>query len=176
MEENSRDCWETPLPLFQLLDEEFHFTVDAAANMRNKKCQEFFGPDNDNPAKRNALTIPWGHNTVWINPPYSDIAPWLRKAYVESQEGATVVVLIPLDPSTKWWTEWAMRATEIRFLTGARVQFVPPPGVKKTSNPHASAVLIYRPYATGTKPLIESWRWKEELDSTTRLETQLSFC
>ncbi len=58
MEEKERDCWETSAPLFRLLDEEFGFILDAAANMSNKKCPEFFGPDNDDPAKRNALTTP----------------------------------------------------------------------------------------------------------------------
>ncbi len=176
MNERPRDCWETPLPLFELLDDEFAFTLDAAAKMCNRKCMDFLGPDNDDPAKQDALGTPWRNNVVWLNPPYSDVFPWVHKAYIESQLGATVVVLVKNDPSTAWWVEWAMRATEIRLLIGARVQFVPPEGVKKSSNSHTSAVLIFRPFAMGTKPMIDCWRWKEELDSKTYRETQMSLC
>lgn len=37
-----RDDWETPLWLFRELDNEFHFTLDAAASGDNHKCQKYF--------------------------------------------------------------------------------------------------------------------------------------
>ena len=35
---SNKDDWETPQSLFDQLDEEFHFTLDAASNDQNAKC------------------------------------------------------------------------------------------------------------------------------------------
>ena len=45
---------------------------------------------------------------VFINPPFSDPLPWVRKAAAHDGE---VVMLLPLDPTTKWWTysKWFRR-------------------------------------------------------------------
>lgn len=39
--------WCTPDDLFQELDNEFHFKLDAAANSWNAKCNRFFTPAMD---------------------------------------------------------------------------------------------------------------------------------
>ena len=45
---SSKDmCWCTPKDFFQKLDEEFHFTLDAAATVRSAKCKNFFTPEID---------------------------------------------------------------------------------------------------------------------------------
>jgi len=55
---------------------------------------------------------------VFINPPYSDPAPWVRKG--RSHPGP-VVLLLKCDPSTRWWQESvdAFRVT----LIGVRLRF-----------------------------------------------------
>ena len=42
-----RDDWETPPWLFRELDDEFHFTLDAAANDENHKCRKYFTKKDD---------------------------------------------------------------------------------------------------------------------------------
>lgn len=39
--------------------------------------------------------------TVYINPPFSNPLPWVRRAAAHT---GPVVLLLPLDPTTKWWT------------------------------------------------------------------------
>ncbi len=81
------------------------------------------------------LTLPWGGNRVFCNPPYGrGIGDWLRKA----READVAVYLLPARTDTKWWHEYAMQADEIRFLRG-RLRFPP----ATNSAPFPSVILIY---------------------------------
>lgn len=46
----------------------------------------------------------WG-DWVYVNPPFSDISPWVAKAIEASRRGKLVVMLVPHDPSTRWWQD-----------------------------------------------------------------------
>jgi hypothetical protein len=47
------------------------------------------------------LEIDWPQDrVVFINPPFSDPLPWVRRAVEHRGE---VVLLLPIDPTTKWW-------------------------------------------------------------------------
>ena len=70
---------------------------------------------------------------------------WMKKAYEESQKGATVVCLVPARTDTSYWHEYAMQADEIRFVKG-RLKF----GDGKGSAPFPSAVVIFRPMTEST--------------------------
>jgi len=108
--------WETPQPLFDSLDAEFHFTLDPCATEGNTKCSLFFTPE------MNGLSQDWGTNIVFMNPPYGRaISKWVRKAYNASLAGATVVCLLPARTDTGWWWDYCMKG-EIRFIRG-RVKF-----------------------------------------------------
>lgn len=50
----STDEWATPQSLFDELDREFHFTLDACATEENHKCEKYFTPEQD------GLTQKWG--------------------------------------------------------------------------------------------------------------------
>ena len=39
---SNRMNWETPQELFDQLDAEFHFTLDAASSATNHKCQKYY--------------------------------------------------------------------------------------------------------------------------------------
>jgi len=125
-----KDEWETPQWLFDLLDQEFHFNCDAAANRGNPKCDNYFGPF----PPMDSLKIDWVDptpNHIWLpkvfylNPPYSagNIDKFMQKAYEESLKGAIVVCLVPCATDTRWWHNHAMKAQEIRFIKG-RIRFV----------------------------------------------------
>lgn len=104
--------WETPQDFFDELNKEFHFTVDAAASYLNKKCFYYWTAISD------GLKEDWSKHRVWLNPPYDKlIGLWMKKAYESSQNGADVVCLIQgRSCDTKWWHEYVMRASEIRFI------------------------------------------------------------
>lgn len=44
---SDKNYWETPQNLFDKLDAEFHFTLDAAASDENHKCARYFTQKDD---------------------------------------------------------------------------------------------------------------------------------
>jgi phage N-6-adenine-methyltransferase len=62
---------------FAPLHKRFRFTIDAAASPTNAKLPRYWTRDDD------ALTQSWAGERVWCNPPYSDIRPWVEKAWRE---------------------------------------------------------------------------------------------
>jgi site-specific DNA-methyltransferase (adenine-specific) len=152
------DEWSTPDFLFEMLDEEFHFNFDAAAQEGNCKVA-FYSPDSLNGSWNNKEY----QRIVWLNPPYSKIGAFMKKAYEESQKGAVVVCLIPARTDTKYWHDYVMKAQELRFVKG-RLKF----GDSKTGAPFPSVIVIFKtmtpfdilshPYGPYIGPTIEQPR------------------
>ena len=133
MRSSNSDEWTTPRWLFDELDAEFHFDLDAASTHENALCERHFTEDED------GLSQPWDGFHVWCNPPYgSEVGKFVRKA-AETGGGGLVVCLVPARTDTRWWQEWgAGRATEVRFIRG-RLKF----GDSNASAPFPSAVVVY---------------------------------
>lgn len=96
-----RDNLGTDPKLFATLDQRFHFTLDVAASHENTKCRQYYRKEG------NALAQPW-FERVWCNPPYSEIAQWVRKAWDEWELGRTqlIVMLLPANrPEQAWWQD-----------------------------------------------------------------------
>ena len=129
------DRWSTPENIFNPLNDEFNFDLDACAEEWNKKCCRYLSPEDD------ALQLPWT-GTVWMNPPYGhDIEKWILKAFEESQKGATVVCLVPARTETSWWHDYCLKG-EIRFIRG-RINFTDHRG--KTGRPRfGNAIVVFR--------------------------------
>jgi site-specific DNA-methyltransferase (adenine-specific) len=85
------------------------------------------------------------NSPCFVNPPYSEILPWMEKAALEARAGKTVVLLVPARTDTRWWHEFAMKAKEIRFIRG-RLKF----GNAKTGAPFPSAVVVFGPTGEST--------------------------
>jgi len=134
---SNTDQWATPIELFEHYNQKFHFTLDVCASNWNYKCDEYFTLEQD------GLAQDWSNEVCWMNPPYGrTIGNWMRKAYEESQFGATVVCLVPARTDTAWWHDYAMKG-EIEFIRG-RIKFVSPDGAKDAA-PFPSAVVVFRP-------------------------------
>ena len=130
---DSRDDWETPQDLFDKLDKEFHFTLDAAASCDNAKCERFFSLGHD------GLFQLW-EGVVWVNPPYGrEVGKWVAKAHSEWLSGCTVVMLLAARTDTKWFHKYIYGHAEIRFLKG-RIKFVG----GKHSAPFPSMVVVFK--------------------------------
>lgn len=80
---SDKSCWETPRALFEQLDAEFHFTLDAAASDENHKCGRYFTE------KEDGLRQNWEGETVFCNPPYGsrETGLWTEKCWREGQPG-----------------------------------------------------------------------------------------
>jgi len=98
----SGDNWKTPNDLYNKLNEEFNFTFDPC-------------PLDENPLY-DGLKLEWGLVT-FVNPPYSNVMPWVKKAYEESLKGKTIVMLLKMDCSTRWFNEYVYPfVSEIRLI------------------------------------------------------------
>ena len=127
------DEWYTPQPLFDELNDEFHFNLDPCATPESAKCKTYFTIEDDGLSKK------WGGYRVFCNPPYSEINKWVEKAYRETREDNTVVVmLIPARTDTKYFHNFIYQRAEIRFVKG-RVHFS---GADRA--PFPSMIVIFR--------------------------------
>lgn len=143
---DQRDLWRTPPALFAALDAEFCFQLDAAAAPHNALCRKFIT------AEQNTLETPWADymsipGYVWLNPPYSDIMPFVKKAASESANQIGTVMLVPADTSVGWFKEAIQTASEVRLITAGRLAFINPVTGKPVSgNNKGSMLIIWRPY------------------------------
>lgn len=141
-----RNLWQTPIPLFVALDAEFCLTLDAAASADNALCNRYITEE------QNTLTTPWADflvapGYVWLNPPYSDITPFVQKAAAESKNQIGTVMLVPSDTSVGWFREAIETASEVRFIVGGRLAFINPVSGKPVSgNNKGSMLIIWHPY------------------------------
>ena len=152
-----RGDWRTPAELFELLDHEFKFGLDAAATSGNALCERWIGPcgawdtkgsgnwhgalDPTVSGVERGRAAPRGRRSGWLNPPYGrGLDAWIKKAYEESLKGCTVVVLIFARTCTRWWQDWAMKAAQVRLLRG-RVYFEV--DGKRGPSPAPSCVLVF---------------------------------
>ena len=82
-----------------------------------------------------------GGERVFCNPPYSQIAKWVAKAYYEGcKDNTLVALLIPARTDTKYFHNYILHRSEIRFIKG-RIQF---DGETKDNAPFPSMLVIFR--------------------------------
>lgn len=136
------DDWATPQALYDELNLEFNFVLDAAASSKNHKAPYWFGLDHPDTQRKDGLKADWGqHNgAIYCNPPYGKgLNAWVHKAYVESQK-QVVVLLLPARTDTQWFHAWIYPHCEIRFIKG-RLKY----GAGTSPAPFPSMIVICRP-------------------------------
>lgn len=124
--------WSTPQDFFDKLNKEFKFTLDPCATKENAKCAKYYNEEQDGLSKN------WDNERVFCNPPYGrEIGKWVKKA--SEAKGGVVVMLIPSRTDTRWFHDFILQKTEIRFLRG-RLKF----GGCENSAPFPSMVVVFR--------------------------------
>lgn len=177
--------YQTPRPLFDALEWEFHFDLDLAANADNHLTPKWLGPGSS--LATDALADAWSHygEVGFFNPPYSrrdgiSILPWVRQAAAEAAAGFTSVGLLPARTDTVWWHQYVMLADEIRLIP-RRIAFDVPPAAFAEHNRQRvaqgkrpleklggagfpSAVVVWRPLARGLllrgTPILRTWDYR----------------
>lgn len=164
----NKNLWSTPQWLFDALNNEFNFDIDAAANAENTKCDLFIDESLNalsNESWRSLHTFV-GDCSVWINPPYSRgmVKLFMEKARQQADdENITTVLLVPATPEAAWWPERA----EIRFITNGRISFIHPITNKPVNgNTKGSVVIIMRP---GDSELVTNYVSRESLAYKSKL-------
>ncbi len=118
------DHYATPIKFYQKLHNEFNFDYDPCP-LRS---------DVD------GLLTEWKGN-IYINPPYSNIEPFITKGLEEVRRGNAekLVYLIPIRSDTKYWHNLIMPyASEIRFIKG-RLNF----NESKSPSPFPCVLVIF---------------------------------
>jgi hypothetical protein len=100
-----------------------YWDLDVAADEESHWADRWFGVEQDGLIQR------WDAPVVWCNPPYSDIQPWLVRAWhaMQFNEGAEVIaMLLPANRTEQpWWFSWVERRRdgrgEVCDLSGQRV-------------------------------------------------------
>tara|TARA_R110000823_G_C15753121_1_gene482092 strand:+ start:187 stop:624 length:438 start_codon:yes stop_codon:yes gene_type:complete len=98
------DHYATPIKFYNKLNNEFSFDYDPCP-LRSEI---------------DGLKTNWIGN-IYINPPYSNIEPFIKKGIEEVEKGNSkkLVYLIPIRSDTKYWHNLIMPyAKEIRFVKG----------------------------------------------------------
>ena len=106
---NQQERWQTPPEIFNKLNAEFKFDLDAAADYETKRLPRFL---------YDALNCEWDGKRIWLNPPYGKMLdPFIRKAALEASKGKTIVALIPFRCRAGWWHECIIdKAIEVRCI------------------------------------------------------------
>jgi phage N-6-adenine-methyltransferase len=154
---SGKDNWRTPAKLFETYNERYQFTIDGAADPTNHLLPRWWGPGSD--IAEDALSVSWKGERVWLNPPYSMAAAFIKKAWDETiwdkaanTYDCLVVALVASRTDTKWWHNhvWDLKTNNWRvgvrgeFLKG-RLKFTDPEddSDKGNSAPFPSAIIIF---------------------------------
>jgi site-specific DNA-methyltransferase (adenine-specific) len=133
------DEWETPPTIVEEYALEFgDFTLDACARAASAKAPFYYNLEQD------GLAHPWS-GRVWVNPPYSNPAAWVKKAAAEHRAGRTevIVMLLPVAVDTGWFHDYVLPYAEVRFRRG-RIKFLGWMGTPIGSPTAGNIIAIYR--------------------------------
>ena len=148
-----RDAWATPQFVFDYFNDTYEYNFDGAANHLNNKCENWSSDYFNH--KTNKMEF----NRVWINPPYSNIRPWIERAVSDKKRGILTTLLVPATPDASWWPS---KASEYNFIVGSvdnngkkhsgRIQFINAlTGEAINGNPKGSVLLVFNPSVIGCK-------------------------
>jgi|JI10StandDraft_1071094.scaffolds.fasta_scaffold114592_2 DNA (cytosine-5)-methyltransferase 1 len=157
---DARDEWRTPPFVFDFWARRFRFDVDLAATPENALCAYYVMQEND------ALSYDWAGiwKCGWLNPPYSNLEPWLEKARAEAARGFTTVALLPVANGQLFYGRQLFGvASEVWFISG-RLAFLDSAGKPRAGNTAGSLVAVYRAYDLGDTRYGHIWRHHMEAD------------
>lgn len=158
----SRQDYMTPEDFISAVTARFgHITHDLAAESRNTQCERFFGPGSQ--LGEDSLAQKWSKltGTLWLNPPFRDIAVWAAKASRElmlvraevsrrHRHDWRVCLLTPASIGTDWFAEHVHGLARVIGLA-PRLTFAG----EKDPYPKDLMLSVY-----GIGGGFELWRWK----------------
>lgn len=149
-----RDLRQTPMWLVDALLSELNlveFDWDICAEPHTAKASKYLTEEDD------ALRGPWAlgsggwidqRSFVFMNPPYSDVTPWLEAANQAALDGLFVVGVLPDDRGTRWYQTYIEGVATHCWLPLRRVSFCDGDGVEQRGNPKATVCPLWTPWRT----------------------------
>jgi phage N-6-adenine-methyltransferase len=148
------DEWQTPDLLWSKLNNQYGFTLDAAASQLNSKCQLFYSQQNS--FLTNYVVDP--SHIIWCNPPFSCAHNFINKLGEIGSNGTTKIVSIYRSDNmeTKTWSKIWANASWV-FIFSKRIHYINPVG--GDSCPFGSSLFGWNcePPAGLNGTLIRSW-------------------
>lgn len=137
-----RDKWATPECIYDPLNKEFKFTPGF------DPCPIDWDPE----THPDGLKIDWAPRT-FVNPPYSKLRLWLKKASEECEKGKLVVLLIPASTDSHAFHKYVVdKGHKVRFIRG-RVRFIQPNGIQN-QRPHKRPSILVIMDGSSDKDLV----------------------
>lgn len=141
MNVKGNDNFQTPPALFEQLHQIFNFTMDAACTTKNCLCQRGFCQDKG----IDALKMSWGGDRVFCNPPFSQKAAFIKKAYDEVINGDCPIVVMVLPSNchdSKAFQQYIKKNFFYETLAG-RVAFIDPTTGKPMKGNNSGTTIVY---------------------------------
>lgn len=116
----SKQDWATPPEFIEAVEKRFgKIEFDLAASAENTKHTGFYDEERD------SLKQDWHklYGNLWLNPPFSNIAPWAKKCAEEASLGATILFLTPASIGSNWFRDYVHRKAQVLALNG-RITFI----------------------------------------------------
>jgi len=119
----SKQDYATPPEFIQAVERRYGSIVfDLAASARNTKHEDYYSLERGT----DSLSQPWHQatkktGTLWLNPPFSDIAPWAKKCAAEApllRHDQVICLLVPAAVGSNWFRDHVRGAASISFLNG----------------------------------------------------------
>jgi len=160
-QEFDRNTWQTPQYLTQWVGKRWRCSMDGCATLQNKKFGHWIGAKSG--GDRDYLNVAtdfladglpeflsdWGSgsHSIFVNPPYSDVTPFLQQAKRLRDAGHFVVMLLNNDKSTQWYQQCVHGvANEVIDLVGGRIAFINPvTGKEIKGNSKGQMIVVFDP-------------------------------
>lgn len=129
MTDFDKNTWQTPKYVFHWLNLRFKFDIDGCANGDNALVRLYFGDgglaDDFLNFNLDALKGGLSRASIFVNPPYSNVTPFIKRAKVLCNDGHLVVMLLNNDKSTQWYQNHIHGvANEVIDIVGGRIAFI----------------------------------------------------
>jgi len=127
---NEKDLAQTPLWFIVSLQDYLRqgFTLDVCALPTTAKVFKYYSLEE----VRNGLKLPWDRLN-FLNPPFSDILPWLNKAVIEAKLGNSTLAIFPDTTETKY-SRYAAHFADTLIRMPFRLKFLRPDGTPFTDD------------------------------------------
>lgn len=155
------------------------FDLDACASEENAKCEIYINEQEDALSNeqpwigrigRTSYHDPRGVEldlaaSVYINPGFAKPAEWAYKSYREAQKREdSLCLMMGLGSHSTVWFRWCYEHCYQILDLSPRPQFIPPPGVEKSSNARENCLFEFR-HKDYSGPIISGykrapWRWR----------------
>lgn len=164
---STKDSYRTPRAVYDFYDHQYHFVLDAAASDINARSPRYITEQQNThetnwfhaafgaPGEAFGETHPearTGHY-VWMNPPYSNIGPFVETVIKWQAKGLGCVMLVMMDQSVGWFKRAVEHCQEVHLVIGGRLSFVDPVTEKPANgNNKGSMFLVFHPFGRPCDP------------------------